>query len=66
MNNSDLLDLSKEIELLESRRRQLLERKDLCKDKSELKQIEKQLKQVDAHLKKHRSTEAKILKLKAG
>jgi len=65
-NSSDLLNLNKEIDLLESRKMQLLERKNLCKDKLELKEIEKQLKQVDTLLKKFRNTEAKILKIKAG
>ncbi len=59
-DSSDKLTLIKEIEIVESRRRQLLERKDLCKDKSELREIEKQLKQIDVLLRKLRSIDAKI------
>jgi len=59
-DSSDKLTLRKEIEIVESRRRQLLERKDLCKDKSELREIEKQLKQIDVLLRKLRSIDAKI------
>ena len=65
-DDPDLLDLSKDIKLLESRRQQLVERRELGKDKSELKKIEKQLKQIDTLLRKLRNTEAKVLRAKAG
>lgn len=63
---SNDLNLGNSIELLETRKRQLLERRNLCKDPSELKNIEKQLKQIDALLKKNQSTKEKLLKIKAG
>ena len=65
-NSPDTLNLNKEIKILESRRGHLLERKNLCKDKSELKEIEKQLKQIDAFLNKFRNTEAKIQRIEVG
>jgi hypothetical protein len=64
-NDPDLLNLGNIIELLESRKRQLLERKYFCKDQLEFKKIGKELKQIDALLKKSRSTERKVARRKA-
>jgi hypothetical protein len=51
-NDNDLLNADKYIELLESRKKQLLERKNLYIDQAELKTIEKQIRQIELQLKK--------------
>lgn len=64
LNDIDLINTDKHIELVELRKKKLLERKNLCKDQAELKTIEKQLKQAESLLKKLKKT--KILQTKAG
>jgi len=66
LNDTDLLNTSQQIELLESRKKQLLKRKNLCKDQTELKAIEKQLKQAESLLKKLQKRKTKIPRTKAG
>ena len=64
LNDTELLNTNKQIELVESRKKELFERQNLCKDQAELKTIEKQLKQAESLLKKLQNLKAKILRTK--
>ena len=61
-NAPELLSFSNSIELLESRKWQLVERMNLCKDQLDIKKIEKQLKKIDALMKKTRRRDESLSK----
>ena len=58
--NNNYLSNKNSIETLETRKQELLKRKSICKDPSELKQIEKELKKLEALLKRLQKTEEKV------
>ena len=62
--NDEILSGKNQIEILEKRKNELLERQHICKDVVELKEIEKQLKKIETLLNQYQKTEAKLQRMK--